>query len=119
MGTWLDTIPTLSLPFSTTRSDTFTGASNGSILNVLTPPCRDFSIICNQTGSITSWTIVLEGGLDGTNFSTILTHTGIIGTGVNVFSGTSRSPCFYFRSRCVAIVLGAGTSVTTTILGMS
>lgn len=110
-------IPILMSKSFLSRSDTFIATANGTIINTSSSPLSNFTIQVSQTGSVTSWTIVLEGGLDGSTFSTILTATNIIGIGVNVFSGTNYSPCLYFRSRCTAIVLGAGTNLIATILG--
>lgn len=104
-------------PFST-RTDTFTTTTSGTVLSVLTTPTSRYSIQCTQTGSITSWTAVLEGSLDNVGFTTILTHTNVIGTGVSVFSLTNVNPALYFRTRVVAIILGAGTNIVCTILGI-
>lgn len=100
------------------RSDTFTTAANGTTVDVSAQGMCKFSLQVKQTGTVTSWTVVLEGSLDGTNFQTILTHTkannldgGIIGL------GSSASPYLYFRSRCAAISLGGGTNIVVTIVG--
>lgn len=102
-----------------TRADTFTTTSNGTTVDVHLAPLKSFTLSVKATGSVTSWTVVLECSLDNTNFTTVLTHTNVTpGDGVAVFSGTSLAPCMYFRSRSSAITLGAGTNVIATILGM-
>lgn len=100
------------------RSDTFTGTGNGTTVDVSAQGMKDFSLQVKQTGTVTSWTVVLEGSLDGTNFQQILSHSkateldgGVIGLPV------SGSPYLYFRSRCSAISLGGGTNVIATIVG--
>lgn len=100
------------------RQDTFTAAGNGTTVDVSTKPLKSFAITGAQTGTVTSWTLILEGSLDGTNFTTMVTHTNVIGNNVIVFSGANLYPVMYIRVRCSAIVLGVGTSVTSTILGM-
>lgn len=105
------------IPVFSTRSDVFTTTTNGTIVNVSASPVKYFALQVNQTGTITSWTVVLEVSLDGTNFTTILTHTNILGDGMTVYIGTLTASSLYFRSRCSAITLGAGTNVTAIILG--
>src|SRR5258707_813058 len=101
-----------------TRSDTFTAAGNGVTVNVTTAPLKAFAIQVKGTGAIaTSWTVVLEGSLDGTNFTTVLTDTLSTGDGTVLYSGATLYPSLYFRARCVAIVLGTATNLVVTILG--
>lgn len=99
-----------------TRTETFTTNTTGTTVDVSTGPLRDFTVQCTATGSVTSWTIVLEGSLNNSNFTTIATHTNVIGTGVLVFA--SDSPVLYYRLNCTALVLGAGTNVVAKALGM-
>lgn len=102
-----------------TRSDTFTTTSSGTTVDRSTSPLKSFTVAVKATGSVTSWTVALECSLDNTNFTTVLTHTSVTpGDGQAMFGGTSLTPCLYFRSRCTAITLGAGTNVVATILGM-
>lgn len=101
------------------RSDSFTGVASGSTLAATSAPVKSFSIAVKGTGtSATTWNIVLEGSLDGVNFTSILTHTNTTGDGVTLSSGTAKSPCLYFRSRVTALSLGSATNVVVTILGV-
>lgn len=101
-----------------TRSDTYTSTGNGTTVNVSTDPLESFSVQVKGTdAAATTWDVRLEGSLDGTNFTAILTHTNTTGDGVVLFSGTTDSPCLYFRSRCAGLVLGAATNIVVTILG--
>lgn len=100
------------------QTDVFTVAGAGVIANTMTVPLRDFTIAVSTTGTVTSWTVVLEGSLDGIVFTTVTTHTNLTGNGVSIFSGSNLTPCLYFRSRCVNLVLGLGTSITSTVLGV-
>lgn len=99
------------------RSDTFVVAGSGTTVNVQTKPMKNFSISVVQTGTVTSWDVRLEGSLDNVNFTQILQHTNVTGSGTTVFSGASVSPSLRFRARCAAIVLGTGTNIIATILG--
>ncbi len=104
---------------SSSRSDTYTAAANGSTLTVLTNPPKYFAIQCKGTAAgATAWSIVLEGSLDGTNFTTIATHAtaDLDGTVKNV---SAAFPVLYFRSRCASITLGGATNIVTTILGVT
>lgn len=101
-----------------TRSDTFTATGSGTTVDSHLAPVKYFSLSVAETGTVTSWTVVLECSLDNTTFTTVLTHTNTSGNGATVFGGTTAFPCLYFRSRASAITLGAGTNVIATILGM-
>lgn len=109
--------PSVDAPLFRTQSDTFTTAGNGIIASTFGAPLANFTLSVTATGLITSWNIVLEGSTDGITFSTIAKHTELIGSGFSVFPGTNLAPCLYFRTRCLSISLGLGTSITTTVLG--
>lgn len=111
----------LTTTFST-RTDTFTTASSGTAVDVHTNPMSSFALQVSATGSVTSWTVLLEGSLDNTNFDTLATHTNAT-PGNNKISltyalATLPIPVLYFRTRCSAISLGSGTNVIATILGI-
>lgn len=99
-----------------THSDTYTTTATGERLVCVAPKSK-FALQVVPNGSVTSWTVVLEGCLDGENFENILTITGS-GTAITKFTGPNEYPCYYFRSRCTAISLGAGTSIEAIVLGV-
>lgn len=102
-----------------TRADTFITTASGVTVSSLTNPMSSFSVGVKATGAVTSWDVRLEGSNDNVNFTTLLTHTNVTpGDGLMIFSGTAVTPCLYFRSRCAGLVLGAGTNVVVTILGI-
>lgn len=105
------------IPVFAFRSDTYTAVGSGTIINVSTSPVKYYAIQVNQTGAVTSWDVRLEGSLDGVNFTSILAHTNVIGDGQVVYIGALTASNLYFRSRCNAITLGAGTGITVVILG--
>lgn len=101
-----------------TRADTFTTTANGTTIDISAKPMSKFSIQVVATGAVTSWNVVIEGSLNNSNFTTITTVDSVTdGTGTVKF-GAASTPCLYFRSKCTAISLGAGTNVVTTILGL-
>lgn len=102
-----------------TRADTFTTATNGTTVDNSTKPMSKFSIQVVATGAVTSWNVVLEGSNNNSNFSNIATVDSVAdGSGTLKF-GAASTPCLYFRSRCTAISLGAGTNVIATILSLT
>ncbi len=105
--------------FKATRSDTFTGTTSGTTIDVSASPTQSYAIAIKGTGaSATTWDVRLEGSLDNTNFTQILQHTNTIGDGVALFSGSALSPALYIRSRVSGLVLGGATNIVVTILGI-
>lgn len=107
-------------PFFGTQQDIFTSTSPGVTFDASLAPCKSFALQIKKLGLVTSWSVVLEGSLDGAEFSQILSHSSSSNSdGSMEWSGQLESPCLYFRSRCTALVLGAGTNIKATILGVS
>lgn len=97
--------------------DTYSAPGTGVIVDTSTTPLHNFTFLVTTTGVVSAWIVVLEGSIDGINFSTIATHTNLIGANVAVFPGVNVTPCLYFRTRCTSIGLGLGTSIKATVLG--
>ncbi len=96
------------------RSDSFSGASTGSTLDVTRCPCKSFGIQV-RPGTATSWTVVVEGSLDGVNFDTIITHADTNpGSNKTLWSGAVNYPCLYYRARAVA----TNGNLTAIIIGL-
>jgi hypothetical protein len=136
IGGTIDTITTLPLPSGAateatqaaqmsrtdtfkTRSDTFTTTTNGTIIDCSASPMSAYAIQVTATGAVTSWDVRLEASLNGTTFTTILTHTNVTGDGITLWTGTLEAPALYFRSRTAGLVLGGGTNVVVVILGQN
>jgi hypothetical protein len=102
-----------------TGADTFTGAGNGVTISATVAIVRSFGLQVKGTGAApTTWTVVLEGSLNGVQWTTILTHTnGTNVDGATVWSNAVITPCLYFRSRCVAVTLGSASNIVATIVG--
>lgn len=112
------------VPTFSTRSDTYTGVANGTQVDASAKPCTKFSLQVKGTGAVpTAWNIVLEGSLDGTNYTQILQHSDANPLGANVDGATvwgTAGPFLYFRSRSQATLnLGSATNVVATIVGMA
>lgn len=107
------------MPFAT-RSDTFTTAVSGTTVDMSGVPPRSYALQVTPNGAITWWTVVLEASLDNTTFVPVMTHAfDVPGAGAIMWSGGQSFPALYFRARCVAITLGAGTNIVARILGIS
>lgn len=99
------------------QSDTFVSTGNGVTVDASTYSLSNFTLFVIATGAVSVWTVVLEGSVDGINFTTIAIHTNLIGSSVAVFPGVNITPCLYFRARCSSLTLGLGTNITSIILG--
>lgn len=111
----LDVDPTR-VPFAT-RQDTYTGATSGTAVDASSGPFKYYSIQVKGTGTgAFAWSVVLEGSLDNTTWSTLLTHAATDGSTI---STTGPAPMKYFRSRCASVTLGSATNLVTTIVGLN
>src|SRR5277367_93112 len=65
-------VQAISKSFST-RSDTYTGAAAGVLINASTMPRETFALQVKGISAVAdAWDVVLEASLDGTNFTTVL-----------------------------------------------
>jgi hypothetical protein len=84
---------------------TGTGAQAGI---ALPGPCSQFGVQLKGNGAApTSWTLTLEGSLDGANWSTLITHNANDGS----TQWTTGKPCLFVRANLSALSLGSATSV--------
>lgn len=101
------------------RSDEFTAAGNGQVVDISQSPLKEFGIqVVGTGGAATSWDARLEGSLDGVNFSQVAAHTQLSGNGVVAFASQD-SPCRFIRSRVASLVLGTAANIAVHILGMN
>ena len=92
-------------------SGTFTATGMGSPITLVRALSR-FSIVVKGTGAAADvWTVAIEGSLDGTNYSPILTHTATIGDGEIFTTGASAFPSLYLRINVSALTLGAASNI--------
>lgn len=108
-----------SYPAPQTRSDTYTATGAGTAIDATATGQKHFALQVTETGTVSAWTVTLEGSLDGTTYTTLLTHTKAgDGSGVTI-TQPQPLPMRYFRSNCTALTLGGGTNVVARILGMN
>lgn len=114
-------------PISVTSSATFstnaytvTTTGMQSTVDIHTTPLKTWSIAIKGTGAVpTSWTVNLEGSLDGTNFTTYLQHTNTTESdGSTLVSGTALMPALYYRVNTTALSLGSATNIVVRVLGV-
>jgi hypothetical protein len=98
-------------------TDTFTTAANGTTRTMTDIPVSRFSMQLKGTGAAASaWNVVVEVSLDGTTFTTILTHANTTHADGATITMLMVSPVLYFRARCVSVTLGGATNVVATVV---
>ena len=99
-----------------TTVDTYTIPATGTIVSN-TVPHRGFAVQVKGTSApATAWNIVVEGSIDGINYTTILTHTEALGENI-LWSGANLYAVLKYRSRLVSVTLTPATNIKVTILG--
>ncbi len=106
--------------FHNNRTVTLTTAvADGTVQGDGFQTFKHFSLQVDQTGAVTSWTVVLEGSLDGATFTTLISATSATDNGKVIFQATgAATPVLYWRLNCTAIVLGGGTNIIIKGLGV-
>ena len=99
-----------------TVTSTFTAAASGTT-QFTGFPVSKFALQIKNTGTLTAWNIVVEGSLDGTDFTTLATHVnGTNADGATVW--VVDRPVLYWRLRCTSITLGGGTNSIARAIAM-
>lgn len=92
------------------QAHTFSAVAVHTAVDMSTGPMATFGLQVVKTGSVTAWTVSLEGSLDGTNYDTVLaTHTEVT-PGDKKIVFTSAKPVKKVRMNCT-VLTGAGTVV--------
>lgn len=98
--------------------ETFTGDGNGTLASAHMP-LKYFALQVVGTGAAaTAWNVVLEGGLDSSNFTTLLNHVTADGDGKTIFS-SSETPVNNFRVRVASLTLGSATNINVYVAATS
>jgi|SRR6185369_8708195 len=106
--------------FFISQSVTFTGTSTGTVIDLSTNPLSRFSIQVTGTGALpTLWTVLVEGSLDNSSWTTILTHTNVTGNGLSLSMGASNFPVLYVRLRCTGLTLGLASNIVVKLVGVN
>lgn len=103
------------------QSDTYAATGTGAVLSATARPLKSFALAVKGTGAApTSFTVLLQGSLDGTNWTTILTASNITpGDGqVQWAAAGIATPAIYFRTNTTALVLGSATDIVVRLLGL-
>lgn len=66
-------------------------------------------------GTLTSWTVTLDGSLDGANWTTLITHNATDGS---TSWETTGKPCLFIRVNVSALSLGTATSITVVVVAV-
>lgn len=102
-------------------SDVFTVAASGTTIDQTACPLTYFGLAVKGTGGApTAFNVVLEGSLDGTNWTTILTATEATpGDGKIIWQAAGiANTVMYIRSRLVSITLGPASNVVARWVGV-
>jgi len=100
------------------QRDTYTDVGTGTAIEV-GGAVQNFSLqVAGDKVAATSWSVNLEGSLDGVNFEPLLTHTETHGDGRVIFNGNQVYPVMFIRSKVTALTLGSATRLMVYILGM-
>jgi hypothetical protein len=107
--------------YASNSSTSFTGVVGtgpSAVVDISDSPMVTWTLqVAGVAVPATSWSIALEGSVDGVNFSEILKHTTLTGDKENLFSGTTLFLAKYYRINVLALTLGAATSVSVNVIG--
>lgn len=97
--------------------DTYTAVRVGRTIVVdAILPSRFAIQVKGSPDPLSSWTVTLEGSLDGTNFTTLLTHNSGDGSVVFMADSASPKPVRYLRVNVSALTLGPATSALVNVV---
>lgn len=79
-------------------------------------PFATYAVSVKGTGGVpTSWTVVLEGSLDGVNFTTLTTHNAADGSTV---WDTAGKATLFVRPNVTALTLGPATDIRVIVVAV-
>lgn len=81
----------------------------------LPAPMRTFGVqVSIPSGAITSWTVALEGSIDGVNWTALATHNANIGS----TQWASDKPVSFLRVNVSALTLGTAPSIVVGLVAV-
>lgn len=96
--------------------DTTTGAHLGVAAPGGTPFATYGIQVKGTGGAASSWSVTLEGSLDNTNWTVLITHAATDGSTVWETTG---KPCTFMRANVGSLTLGgSATAIHTEIIGV-
>lgn len=75
---------------------------------------RTFGIQVSANGTMTSWTVTLEGSLDNANWTTLVTHNANIGT----TQWAVDKPVTFLRVNVSSLTLNSATAIAVYVAAM-
>ena len=103
---------------TSTTFDSVVGTGPSASVDISDSPMVTWTLqVVGVPVSASAWTVVLEGSVDGVNFSEILKHTTLTGDKQNLFSGTTLFLAKYYRINVTALTLGPATSISVSVIG--
>lgn len=87
--------------------------ANGQTKIALTPAAHKFAVqVSIPSGAITSWSVTLEGSIDGVNWTVLITHAATIGSTQWVVD----KPVSFVRVNVGALTLNTAPSITVGLI---
>lgn len=82
-------------------------------------PFATYAVEVKGTGAApTSWTVTLQGSLDGVNWTTICTHTNTTNSDGDTVWDTNGKPVLFLRVDVSALALGSATDIAVTVVAV-
>lgn len=100
------------------HEETFSGIGNGTVLDMSLQPAKYFSLqVRQESGLALLWSVLLEVSLNGSEWSTIASHTNVAQSlGDIVLPQIVPYPARYLRFRVTGVTVGA--SIKASALAM-
>ena len=97
-------------------TENFTSATTGAIQNISPYTATIFSIqVIGVGANPDDWKVSLEGSLDGTSFTRILTHTIATGASEILYSNSGKYSSVFFRINVTSLTLGSATAINVIV----
>lgn len=97
----------------------FSAAATGTQATLASPGSSPFATYAVQVKGVavaaSAWTVLLEGSIDGANWTTIATHNATDGS---IVWETTGKPTFFVRVNVSALTLGSAASINVTVLAV-
>lgn len=95
-------------------ADTYAAAANGPASQDLSgaiPMRYALCVVALAGGTPSVWDVILQGSLDGVNWTTLLEHkNGTVALGVTTFSGANFNPVRFLRTICTGTLTLNGSA---------
>ena len=107
---------TINLEHPGVISESFTAVATGTAIDLSHSPTTMYVMQITDVGGVTtSYTVVVEGSIDGVTYTTLSTYTNAT-PGKDTLQWTTNKPARYIRMRCSAIVLNTATSISAKLM---